>query len=125
MNGPDDGRSQTRPVFSVAEIDRYRRRAWRQSIELLVSGQLLVVFLEGYPNIDPHRVPRKSPKGLLPFKASFAPIAAAAEKRLHARLPIIPAGLRHMESQPCIAELNFGAPLVERFSLPESLDKRS
>jgi hypothetical protein len=33
----------------------------------------------------------------------------AAEKWLLARPPIIPAGLRYRESQPCIAELNFGA----------------
>ena len=45
-----------------------------------------------------HSAPRKSPKELLPFKAGFAAIAAATEKRLHARLPIIPAGLRYKES---------------------------
>jgi hypothetical protein len=45
-----------------------------------------------------HRAPRKSPKELLPLKAGFAAIAAATEKRLHARLPIIPAGLRYKES---------------------------
>ena len=111
MKGPDNGQSRARPMFSVADIGRYRRRALRKSIELLVSGALLVVFPEGYPNIDPHRAPRKSPKELLPFKAGFAAIATAAERRLHARLPIIPAGLRFTESQPCIAELNFGAPV--------------
>jgi len=109
MNSPDDGQLQAQPMFSVADIDRYRRRALRESIELLVSGQLLVVFPEGHPNIDPHRAARKPPKELLPFKAGFAAIAAAAEKRLHARLPIIPAGLHYTKSQPCIAELNFGA----------------
>jgi hypothetical protein len=45
-----------------------------------------------------HRAPRKSPKELLPFKAGFAAIAAAAKKGLHDRLPIIPAGLRYKES---------------------------
>jgi 1-acyl-sn-glycerol-3-phosphate acyltransferase len=79
-------------------MDRYRRRALRKSIEWLVSGQLLVVFPEGCPNIDPHSAPRKSPKELLPFKAGFAAIAATAKKGLHDRLPIIPAGLLYKES---------------------------
>src|SRR5262249_47074759 len=71
---------------------RYKRTALRYSVELLAEGRLLVVFPEGYPNIDRYYTPKMRPEEMLPFKAGFVAIAVAAEKRLGARVPIVPAG---------------------------------
>jgi len=77
-------------------------------VELLAEGRLLVVFPEGYPNIDPHYTPKKQPEEFLPFKAGFAAIAAAAEKRLGASIPIIPTGFRYTKNSRWTARLNIG-----------------
>ena len=79
-------------LFSGADIRRYQRRALHQSVELLRAERILVIFPEGYPNVDPNFTPKTGPDDFLPFKPGFANIAAAAERRLSARLPIIPAG---------------------------------
>src|SRR5215467_7013877 len=92
-----------------ASVDqgRYQRTALRDSVELLVEGRLLVVFPEGYPNIDRHFTPKTRPEEMLPFKAGFVAIAVAAEKRLGARVPIVPAGFRytkaHIGGRNCIS----------------------
>jgi len=69
------------------------------------------VFPEGYPNIDPHYTPKIGPKEFLPFKAGFATIAAAAEKRLGAKVPMLPSGFRYTKNNRWIARLNIGEPV--------------
>ena len=70
--------------------------------------RVLVVFPEGYPNIDPHYTLKTRPEEFLPFKAGFATIAAAAEKRLGARVPIVPSGFRYTKNSRWTARLNIG-----------------
>jgi hypothetical protein len=82
----------------VSDMDSYRRRALRKSIELLVSGQLLVVSPKAVRIPIPIAFLENRPRSCCRLKHGFAAIAAATEKRLHARLPIIPAGLRYKES---------------------------
>jgi len=95
-------------LFSERDVMRYKRRALRQSIELLVEGRVLVIFAEGYPNIDPVHTPKTEPDEFLPFKAGFVNIASAAERRLRGKVPIIPAGLRYNEGKPWIGHIAFG-----------------
>jgi hypothetical protein len=100
---------QKRGAFTDGDINRYQRRAICDSVELLAEGRILVVFPEGYPNIDPHYTPKRQPEEFLPFnKPGFASIAAAAEKRLGARIPIIPTGFRYTKSNHWTARLNIG-----------------
>jgi 1-acyl-sn-glycerol-3-phosphate acyltransferase len=72
---------------------------------------LLVVFPEGYPNIDPHYTPKTRAEEFLPFKSGFAAIAAAAEKRLGAKIPIIPTGFHYTRARCWTARLNIGKPV--------------
>jgi hypothetical protein len=74
------GRGQ-RTAFSIADMRRYQHIALCDSVKLLAQDCMLVVFPEGYPNIDPHYTPKTRPEEFLPFKSGFAAIAAAAEKR--------------------------------------------
>jgi len=108
---------------------RYHRAVLRDSVELLAEGRLLVVFPGGYPNIDRHYTPKTRPEEMLPFKAGFVAIAVAAEKRLGARVPIVPAGFRYTKARHWRAELHIGeAVYVEdsgsRRSLIERMERR-
>ena len=100
-----------RSLFSQHDVGRYQRKALRQAVDLLVAGRIVVIFPEGYPNIDPHYTPKNCSDEFLPFKPGFVNIAAAAEKRSKLRVPIIPAGLRYAQGKPWIAHLDFGRAL--------------
>jgi len=103
-------------LFSSSEVFYRQRHALGQAVDLLVEGRILVIFPEGYPNIDPTYTPKITSDEFLPFKAGFVSIAAAAEKRSKREIPIIPAGLRYTEGRPWIAHLRFGpATYRDRF----------
>jgi len=106
--GADPDRTLREKTFTAA-IRRYQRSALADSVALLTQGGALVMFPEGYPNIDPHYTPKTRPEEFLPFKTGFATIAAAAEKRLGARVPIVPAGFRYTKTSRWTARLNIGA----------------
>ncbi len=95
-------------AFTPGDINRSQRRAICDSVELLAEDRVLVVFPEGYPNIDPHYTPKRKAEEFLPFKPGFAAIAAAAEKRLGARIPIIPTGIRYAKNSHWTARVNIG-----------------
>ncbi len=101
-------RARTGKIFTPGAIRRYQRSAFSESVALLTEGRVLVVFPEGYPNVDQHYTPKTRPEEILPFKAGFAAITAAAEKRLGARVPIVPAGFRYTKNQRWSARLNIG-----------------
>ena len=104
-------------LFSERDVMRYKRRALRQSIELLVEGRVLVIFPEGYPNIDLVYTPKTEPDEFLPFKAGFVNIASAAERCLRGKVPIIPAGLRYDEEKPWIGHIAFAEAIYrDKFS---------
>jgi 1-acyl-sn-glycerol-3-phosphate acyltransferase len=106
----DRGAPLFRHAFSVADVERYQRRALKDSVQLLVENRLLVVFPEGYPNIDQAYTPKADNHGFLPFKRGFLAIARAAERRLGASLPIIPTGLQYSSGNTWQAHVRFGEP---------------
>jgi 1-acyl-sn-glycerol-3-phosphate acyltransferase len=95
-------------LFSPKDVIHYQRRALLQAVELLVEGRVLIVFPEGYPNIDPTYTPKVKPEEFLPFKPGFVSIITAAEKRLRTKLPIIPLGIRYCAGKTWVAQLVFG-----------------
>ncbi|MGE5820137.1 MAG: lysophospholipid acyltransferase family protein [Deltaproteobacteria bacterium] len=101
-------------AFTQKDLNRYRRKAVHDSMTLLREGRLLVIFPEGYPNVDPHYTPKTGKEEMLPFKSGFASIAAAAETRLGGKIPLIPVGIRYTAGEPWIALVNFGAPNYAR-----------
>jgi putative membrane protein len=101
-------------LFSSQDVMRQQRRALRQAIDLLVEGRILVIFPEGYPNIDPTYTPKTGPNEFLPFKPGFANIVEAAERRLKREIPMIPAGLRYTRGKPWIAHLKFGRAIYRQ-----------
>lgn len=78
--------------------DRDRRSVLRQSARdvtaLLRDGRVVIMFPEGYPNIDPSYTP-KSGEGFLPFEAGFLRFAAIAQRHGVESIAIVPVGLAY------------------------------
>src|SRR5690349_14056672 len=68
-------------LFSPADVARYRRSALGDAAELLVQNKVVIIFPEGYPNIDPNYTPKRNLDEFLPFKPDFLQILRAAEKK--------------------------------------------
>jgi len=107
-SGADGVRPQKDSVFRESDIAAYQRRALRDAVQLLVDGKVLLIFPEGYPNIDPNYTPKKTRDEFLPFNAGFAVIAGAAAKALGRHIPIVPVGLSYVEGERWLAQVNFG-----------------
>lgn len=116
-------------LFSQNDVRRYQRRAMRDAIDLLAGGNVLVVFPEGYPKIDPHFTPKKNSAALAPFKSGFAAMATAAERRLGAAIPIIPVGIHFTRETKWTAHLNIGTAVyakdfASRYSLVAHVERQ-
>lgn len=110
-------RTSREAIVTATAIKGYQRNALSDSVALLADGRILVVFPEGYPNIDPHHTKKTKPEEFLPFKAGFATIVAAAEKRLGARVPMLPSGFHYTKNNRWTARLNIGeAVYLEDFA---------
>ena|SRR5579864_3635942 len=68
---------------------RLNREGYRQSLQVLREGRLLLVFSEAYPTIDPAGIRQKNAEGFRPFGAGFLVLA----KRAGVQVPIVPVGL--------------------------------
>jgi 1-acyl-sn-glycerol-3-phosphate acyltransferase len=109
-------------LFSPADVARYGRSALREAAELLVQDRIVVIFPEGYPNIDPSYTTKKDLNEFLPFKSGFLKILGAAEKKTKRTIPIIPAGLCYRPGACWEAFLRFGEPICrDHFSDPVQL----
>ncbi len=82
-------------AFSASESRQYLRRAVRESVELLRAGELLVVFPEAYPNIDPAYTPKNDDDTFLPFRSGFVRLVELAERDGRTRVPIVPVGFAY------------------------------
>jgi 1-acyl-sn-glycerol-3-phosphate acyltransferase len=94
-----------------------QRKALCDSVELLAQDRILVVFPEGYPTIDPHYTPKTRPEEFLHFKSGFAAIAAAAERRVKAKIPMLPTGLIYTkvgQGSRWTVRLNIGEPVYSK-----------
>jgi 1-acyl-sn-glycerol-3-phosphate acyltransferase len=110
-DSPAIGAMKNGALLSRKDILPYQRKAVRESVDLLVEGKILVIFPEGYPNIDPHYTPKTQLGEFLPFKPGFVSIVGATETRLNQAIPIVPAGFHYTPGKPWVARLNFGHPI--------------
>ncbi len=100
-------------AFTPIEVRHYLRQVTLAAVRLLRSGEILVIFPEGYPNIDPHSTPKLDFDAFLPFRSGFARLAELAEKDVQTRVAIIPAGLTYTRERArrWSATLRFGQAL--------------
>ena len=109
-------------VFSPDDVRHFQRQAFREAVDLLIHNRILVIFPEGYPNIDPTYTPKTGLDEFLPLKQGFITVIRAAEKKLHQRIPIIPAGLHYRTGKCWVALLRFGTPIWrDQFRRPREL----
>ncbi len=78
-----------------AEAQRIMRRGMRPSVDLLAEGQVVVVFPEGYPVIDPHGSPKQETgTAFLPFEPGVVRLVRMAESGGEA-IPMVPVGFAY------------------------------
>jgi len=106
----EQSRSRRRQ-FTPLDLRHFQATALRDAVTLLGDHRLLVIFPEGYPNIDPGYTAKNQPDEFLPFKAGFIHIAKAAERRCGIKIPMIPVGIHYRSGPPWVAVLRFGAPI--------------
>ena len=93
------------------EATRALRHAMGDSLDLFRAGHILLVFPEGYPNIDPGYTPKADEDAFLPFQPGVVRLATlAAANGIH--VPIVPAGFAYERSDRWRATLRFGEPLT-------------
>ncbi len=93
-----------------AEASRSLRRAAADTVALLRGGHVVLVFPEGYPNVDPGDTP-KTGEEFLPFEPGFARLVALAQRDGGPRVPIVPAGLAYVRGPHWNLTLRYGLPL--------------
>jgi 1-acyl-sn-glycerol-3-phosphate acyltransferase len=81
-------------------------------VDLLRAGQILLVFPEGYPNVDPSYTPKTGDDAFLPFQPGFLRIAALAEQDGVTRVPIVPVGLAYQRGERWRVTVRFGRPIT-------------
>jgi 1-acyl-sn-glycerol-3-phosphate acyltransferase len=82
-------------VWRAGKKWRFNRDGYLSSVRLLRDGQLLLLFPEAYPIIDPSGSPRVDSDALLPFDSGFLVIAERARQPV----PIVPVGVCYGRSR--------------------------
>jgi putative membrane protein len=100
-----------RSAFSSKETFRYLQAATRRTVELLRAGKLVVIFPEGFPDIDP-KGSRKIAGQMLPFQDGFARFVELAERDGKTRVAVVPAGFSFSGTGYRYPVARFGAPLA-------------
>ncbi len=121
--------AEQRSAYAPGEALRYLRHAFTESVHLLRRGEVLVVFPEGYPTIDPMPGPERDCEGFLPFRAGFARLAEMAENDKSMCVAIIPAGFSYIPQAHWQITLRFGPALFrhdfnERDQLIQAIEQR-
>lgn len=98
------------------QASRALRKAVVDSLDVLQRGHGLVVFPEGYPNIDPGYTPKTDEASFLPFQPGVVQLAVAARAK-GLQVPIVPAGFCYQRGPRWEVTLRFGEPV-------EVLDRR-
>ncbi len=102
-------------AYSSTEARQYLRQVAKSTVRLLRSERLLVIFPEGYPNIDPHPTPKTDLDAFLPFKPGFIKLAEMAERDGQTQVAIVPTGFVYRkEGHRWHATVRFSQPLFRR-----------
>ncbi len=84
-----------RDGFSKDEQRTYVRSALRETTRLLRDGRQLLIFPEGYPNVDPVFSQKANLDEMLPFAPGFVRFAEAAERAGAAPVRLVPVGISY------------------------------
>ncbi len=76
------------------------------------EDSFVLVFPEGYPNIDPSFTPKADDGAFLPFEPGFLRFVALAEQDGITRVPIVPVGLEYQRRDRWRVTVRFGHPVT-------------
>lgn len=98
---------------SAREMTRLLRRATKETVDLLRAGRAMIVFPEGYPNIDPGFTPKRGDE-FLPFQPGAIRLARVAQGAGAGMVPIVPTGFQYNQTAPghWRVVMRFGVPLL-------------
>ena len=122
--------SKTRSrAYKSDEARIYLRHAMKDSVRILRDSEVLVVFPEAYPDIDPRNTPKVESHAPLPFRQGFARLVEIVEKDKQTRVAIIPAGLSYVKNRRWNITLRFGTALsrsdyIDSTHLVQDVEKR-
>ena len=88
------------------------RASARDCVALLRADRVLLVFPEGYPNIDPGYTPKLDESSFLPFRPGFLRFVALAQRAGAAPVPIVPVGLDYRRGDRWHLTIRFGSPVL-------------
>lgn len=106
---PDHPRHSQAPAESDAALMRV---AARESVDLLRARRALLVFPEGYPNLDPGYTPKTGDTDVLPFRPGFLRFVALAQRAGIGPVPIVPVGLEYQRGERWHLTIRFGTPVT-------------
>lgn len=91
-----DGLAAGSSAFAPDETFGYVRRGLAHGADLLRRGELLVVFPEAYPTIDPAAARKSDEQAFLPFRGGVLTLVSLAQRGDALRVPILPVGLSYV-----------------------------
>jgi putative membrane protein len=100
-----------RDGFAGDELLRYTRGAMKQTVELLRAGRVVLVFPEGYPNVDPAFTQKDGDDDFLPFADGYRRMVAAAERDGTTRVAVIPVGFVYERGERWSVTARIGEPM--------------
>jgi putative membrane protein len=107
--------------FAREELLRYTRAAMRDTVALLRAQRVVLVFPEGYPNVDPAFTQKTSDDAFLPFADGYRRMVAAAERDGLTRVTVVPIGFHYERGPKWTIVARIGQPEVDRD--PASLER--
>jgi uncharacterized membrane protein len=108
---PDRNSKTPARAYTLDESRSYIRNAMKDSVRILRGGEVLVVFPEAYPDIDPRNTPGTENTASPPFRQGFARLVEMVEKDGHTKVTILPTGLSYTQQERWNVALRFGPAL--------------
>jgi putative membrane protein len=84
-----------RAAYRSDEQPSYTRAALAETTRLLCAGRQLLIFPEGYPNVDPVFSQKHDDDEMLAFEPGFVRFAEAAQRAGAAPVALVPVGIAY------------------------------
>jgi 1-acyl-sn-glycerol-3-phosphate acyltransferase len=109
-----------RAGFARSELVRYTRAALEETSALLRAGRVVLVFPEGYPNVDPAFAQKRDDDAFLPFANGYMRMIAWAERDAATRVAVVPVGFHYTRGTKWSIIARFGLALHD--ATPEQIE---
>jgi putative membrane protein len=100
----------SRDGFAREELLRYTRGAMRDVVALLRAERVVLVFPEGYPNVDPAFAEKPDDDAFLPFEDGYRRMVAAAQRDGRTRVAVVPVGFHYARGAKWSIVARIGEP---------------